>query len=85
MSKSPYDGLVPQPESTKPQEKDMSKSIFKSKTFWANLLTAVAGIAASVGGSDLIQANPEWAAMAATLIGVLNIGLRFVTKSPVTL
>jgi len=93
MSKSPYDGLVPKPETPNipnitiitPPEPPMTKPIIKSKTFWVNLLTVVAGLAATVSGSDLIQNNPEWATMAATLIGVLNIGLRFVTKSAVTI
>lgn len=88
MSKSPYDELVPDDGSPKsqPQENDdmNGKPLRKSKTFWINLITAVAGIATAVGGSDLVQQNPEYAGIAATVLGVVNIFMRFVTKEPVS-
>ena len=90
---SPYDDLVPgndnsaNPEPThtelQSQETNMGKSIFKSKTMWINVLTALAGVIAAVGGSEVIQANPEYAGYAATAIGIMNIFLRFITKEPV--
>lgn len=87
MSKSPYDELVPDDGSPEiqPQEKAMvGKRLRNSKTFWINLITAIAGVAAAVGGSDLIQQNPQYAGIAATVLGVVNIFMRFITKDPVT-
>jgi hypothetical protein len=59
------------------------KSIAKSKTFWVNLATAVAGVLITLGGSDLIQDNPQMAGIFATVIGVTNVLLRLVTSEPV--
>lgn len=86
MSNSPYDVLVPEnPTEPQPQEPEMNgKPLVKSKTFWINLVTIVAGIVTLIGGSDLIQENPQYAGLAATVIGVVNILLRLVTKEPVT-
>ncbi len=87
MSTSPYDALVPDSPVTEPerQENNMnSKPIRKSKTFWVNLITAIAGVATSIGGSEIIQANPEYAGYAATVLGVVNIFLRFITTKKVT-
>jgi hypothetical protein len=92
---NPYDDLVPgdgdsvnpqpKPNEPQPQENNMNgKPILQSKTFWANAITAIAGVVAALSGSDLIQANPQWAAIAATVMGVVNIALRFVTNQPVT-
>jgi len=86
MSNSPYDELVPEGTSTKPepQETPMTpKPLIKSKTFWINLVTIIAGLVTTVGGSDMIQSNPEYAGVGAALIGFVNIALRLVTKEPV--
>lgn len=92
---SPYDNLVPgdgetdtsppvKPTEPQQQEQPMNgKPIVKSKTFWVNLATAVAGVLATLGGSDLIQENPQVAGIFATVIGVANVLLRLVTKEPV--
>ena len=63
------------------------KSIFASKTFWANMISMVAMVATATG--------QPWAALLsdpqtqATVIGgvttAVNIGLRLVTKEPVKL
>ena len=58
----------------------MSKSIFVSKTFWLNGLGLAYGIAAYFHG-PVPTADPEVIAMIAS---VLNLGLRLVTKQPVT-
>lgn len=87
MSKSPYDALVPDSPAPDPkrQENNMdSKPIVQSKTFWINLITAIAGVATSIGGSDIIQQNPEFAGFAATGLGIMNIFLRFITTKKVT-
>ncbi len=77
---SPYDNLLPTP-----QENDVnSKPITSSKTFWVNLVTAVAGAITAIGGSELIQDNPQMVGIAATVMGIVNIILRLVTKAPVT-
>lgn len=87
---SPYDNLVPNytdPTPTKPQplETNMNgKPLRKSKTFWINLVTIFAGLVTSVGGSEMIQQNPEYAGYAATALGIVNILMRMITKSPVT-
>jgi len=76
----PYDDLLPTP-----WENDMnSKPITSSKTFWINLVTAAAGAITAIGGSELIQDNPQMAGIAATVLGVVNIILRLVTKQSVT-
>ena len=51
----------------------MSKSIFKSRTFWLNTLTMVANF----GG--MIPVSPE---VALYLVNGANIGLRILTKGP---
>lgn len=84
---NPYDQLVPggNPTKSQSQENNMNgKPMIRSKTFWVNIITAIAGILTTVGGSDLIQDNPQMAGIAATVMGVVNIFLRFVTKEPVS-
>lgn len=58
-----------------------AKSIFVSKTFWVNALTAVGTLAANYGGLLPPPALPY--VVAAT--GIVNIALRLITKQPVTL
>lgn len=86
MSKSPYDELVPDDGSpeTQPRENTMNgKRLRRSKTFWINLITAVAGIATVVGGSEFVQQNPVYAGYAVTILSVVNIFMRFITRDPV--
>ena len=92
MMSNVYDNLIPeprpepQPEPQKPTPKPEVldvKSIFKSKTIWANLIGGAVALLAAVTNSDLVAANPEYAAYAATGMAVLNLLLRLVTKEPV--
>lgn len=57
----------------------MGKSIFKSKTFWVNILGAV-GIATD----QTLGAGLDGDQIAAILVAV-NIILRFFTRQPVTI
>lgn len=82
---NPSDPIL-EPTQPQPQEDKLNgKPIYQSKIFWINCITAVAGVVASLAGSDLIQSNPEWAGYAATLLGVVNIVLRLITVEPVRL
>ncbi|MEL0114283.1 MAG: hypothetical protein VW835_21350 [Rickettsiales bacterium] len=61
-------------DARKEQGLPMSKSLFLSKTFWFNALTAVA---------ELTQVLPLPVGTVAVIATVVNVGLRFVTDSPV--
>jgi hypothetical protein len=58
------------------EELKMSKSLFKSRIFWANLLTAAVELSGALSGF-----LPPGALQLAT--NVLNIALRLVTSDPV--
>ena len=61
----------------------MSKPITKSKTFWVNILVvAAAGLAAMIDTST-IQANPQFVAYGAMMLGMINVFLRLTTKEPI--
>jgi hypothetical protein len=53
---------------------DMSKSLFKSKTFWFNIFTAAA---------ELTQVLPLPAGYLTIAAAVINVGLRMTTETPV--
>ena len=57
------------------------KHPLKSKTLWVNLLLAVLALVAP-GVSTWLQANPTVLALIFTAV---NMGLRFITKEPLTL
>lgn len=56
------------------------KSLFASKTFWANALSIVSMIALAAGHPIPFIDNPE---AIGVVTSVVNIGLRLVTKEPV--
>lgn len=85
---NPYLGLIgddtkKDPKPTDKGDKTMAKGLFKSKTFWVNALTAVAGIAAFFQGSELIATNPQVVAGIGTFLGIVNVLLRLVTKEAI--
>lgn len=61
------------------------KSIFISKTFWANVVSLAAMVATAKGLPYAgVLADPQTQAMAVGgVTAVVNIGLRLVTKEPV--
>ena len=56
------------------QEASVSKSLFTSKIFWFNILTATAGLL------QVIPLPPEYTTVG---VGVVNVILRLVTDKPV--
>lgn len=56
-----------------------AKSLFRSKTFYANLLGIALVIAGHYGVAP-VEFSPE---VAAVILGVLNLILRLVTRQPV--
>lgn len=73
----PYTGLVN-------GETNMGKSLIASKTFWVNAITAIVGVATYFQGSEIIANHPEAVAIVGTVVGVLNVILRVITKEPIT-
>ena len=61
------------------------KSIFASKTFWVNSITAVISLGTYFVDSAIFAENPELIAIAGTVIGGLNVVLRLITKEPVSI
>ena len=58
------------------------KSIFKSKTFWVNILMAAAVILPEVANMESFKVNPE---ITALVILVVNVILRAITTDGVAL
>lgn len=59
----------------------LGKGLLRSKTFWANLLTAAISLGTYFAASDVI--TPEVATTFGTVIGALNIFLRMLTSEPI--
>ena len=59
-----------------------AKSIFKSKTFYANVLAVILIIAQQVAGVKPANISPETQTI---ILSVVNIVLRFLTRQPVKL
>jgi len=55
------------------------KSIFNSKTFWVNVVGLVAMIVQGVTGNEVINLE-----MQGTILAVINIVLRTITKESIT-
>ncbi len=78
MISKAYEGVVDDPVIE-------TKSVFTSKTFWANVLALLAPILAAKG----INLSPEYQAQLAEFLIVVvplaNIGLRFISTQPIHL
>jgi hypothetical protein len=61
----------------------VSKSIFTSKTFWANALTFLVALAGLLQGQEWIANNPTVVSAIVMAVGVMNVFLRAITDEPV--
>lgn len=60
------------------------KKIWRSRTFWWNILALVVALAGYFGFGDF-EASPDTAAIAAGVAAVINLVLRVLTDEPVTI
>lgn len=58
------------------------KDFYKSKTFWANTIAIIVSLT-GVFGLDLNLDAESQTAIVGTIMGVVNIVLRFTTKEPI--
>lgn len=63
----------------------MSKSLWQSKTFWVNAITAIVGVLTVLSGSDLVADYPQTIAALVAAQGILNILLRIITDTSIKL
>ena len=60
------------------------KSLFKSKTFWTNVVGAAALVAPYLHPAGAVLADPTvQAQLVGAILAISNIGLRLITKEPV--
>lgn len=60
-----------------------SKPWWQSKTVWANVLALVAAVAVEMQGWEFMP--PGWETGLAGVVAVVNLGLRTITKEPISL
>ncbi len=58
------------------------KSKVKSRTLWVNAIVVIAGALGGIAGTDVIQSNPELVGYFVSIMGVVNVVLRLITKEP---
>lgn len=59
------------------------KRWFKSKTLYFNVLITASGIFAAIEASDWIMANAQISAIVLSVVGAINLALRFFTSEPI--
>jgi len=59
------------------------KSPLVSKTIWVNMLIIGAGVLSFIAGHELVVDNAAAVSMLTVAVGVVNVALRFMTKTPV--
>lgn len=62
----------------------MSKSIFKSKTLWFNVLAVIVLTASQFGYGDF-KPSEDFLAIAGVIVPIVNVLLRKITNQPVHL
>lgn len=62
-----------------------TKPAVQSKTIILNLISTVVAVATAVGGEHWVSAYPKVTAGIGAVLFIANIGLRFLTNSPVSL
>jgi hypothetical protein len=60
----------------------MEKSFYQSKTFWFNALFVIVSLAGFFGFTEY-QPSADTAELAAVILAVVNLVLRFMTKSAI--
>lgn len=60
------------------------KNFLRSKTIWVNVLSVAAGLIAYFQDHSLIVENPDIVAVLGGVLALVNVGLRFLTDSGVT-
>lgn len=63
---------------------DIMAMIASSKTLIFNILVAAAAVFTALQGTDLIAAHPQAVAWIGSAIGVVNLGLRWLTVMPLS-
>lgn len=85
---SVYEGLTeemqPNPVASNQEDKKMGKGLLRSKTVWFNLLSGAVSIITYLSASELFTDNPGLVAIGGTIVAVMNIILRMITKEPIT-
>ena len=61
----------------------MSKSLWQSKTFWVNAITAAAAVLTTLVDTPVIADNPKIVGVIVTTLSVVNIVLRLITSQPI--
>ena len=61
----------------------MGKTVWTSKTVWANIITLIAGTVGYVAGHELIADQATLMSILLAVSGGLNIVLRLITSQPI--
>lgn len=59
------------------------KKLLRSKTAWVSILTIAAGVVTYLSGAPIISENPAIVSGLVVALGLINLGLRFLTTAPI--